>query len=384
MFKNKKIKIIYLINHASFFVSHRIDLLNYAKKNFNAEINLIIGQPGSIKMEKKAIEILKKRKIKFFRTSFVNSNNNLFSDIFGFFEILKLCFIFKPDIIHSASPKANFLAGLVSVFFNPKLIVSSISGMGYLYTSNKLNFIEKVSKLIFQTYLYFFTKKKNAFFILQNKYDYKLFRKKFGKKKSILIQSSGINLKEFKIKNKNEKIVIMPSRILFDKGVLEFVKAAKILKNHYKNWRFKLIGAQDYNNPSAVPKKMLEEWKRKKIIEIDDYISNFNNIYEKASIVCLPSHREGFSKVILEAGAASLPIVASNIPGCKEGIIDKKTGILFKLKNHNDLVLKIKQLIDNKKLREYIGKNAYRHVTSNYDVDMINKKIINLYKKIYE
>ena len=176
----------------------------------------------------------------------------------------------------------------------------------------------------------------------------------------------------------------MPSRILFDKGVLEFVKAAKILKNHYKNWRFKLIGAQDYNNPSAVPKKMLEEWKRKKIIEIEDYISNFKNIYEKASIVCLPSHREGFSKVILEAGAASLPIVASNIPGCKEGIIDKKTGILFKLKNHNDLVLKIKQLIDNKNLREYIGKNAYRHVTSNYDVDMINKKIINLYKKIYE
>ena len=384
MFKNKKIKIIYLINHASFFVSHRIDLLNYAKKNLNAEVHLIIGQPGSIKMEKIAVKILKKKKIKFFRTSFVNSNNRLFNDIFGFFEILKLCIKLKPDIIHSASPKANFLAGLVSIFFNPKLLVSSISGMGYLYTSNKLNLIEKISKLIFQTYLYLFTKKKNVFFILQNKYDYKLFRKKFGKKKCILIQSSGINLKESKIKSKKEKIVIMPSRILFDKGVLEFIKAARILKNHYKNWRFKLIGAQDYNNPSAVPKKMLNKWKNKKIIELDEYIPNFKNIYEKASIVCLPSHREGFSKVILEAGAASLPIIATNIPGCKEGIIDKKTGILFKLKNHKDVVIKIKQLIDNKKLREQIGKNAYRHVTSNYDVNMINKQIINLYKKIYE
>ena len=81
MFKNKKIKIIYLINHASFFVSHRIDLLNYAKKNLNAEVHLIIGQPGSIKMEKIAVKILKKKKIKFFRTSFVNSNNRLFNDI---------------------------------------------------------------------------------------------------------------------------------------------------------------------------------------------------------------------------------------------------------------------------------------------------------------
>ena len=385
MFKNKKLKIIYLINHAAFFASHRIDLFEYTLKKLNAEAYLIIGQPGSIKMEKEATKTLNKKKIKFYRTSFVNSNGSILKDIFGFFEICKLVYNIKPDIIHSASPKANFLAGLVSIFLNPKLLITSISGMGYLYTSRKLSFAEFISKLIFQIYLYILTKKKNVFFILQNKYDYNLFKKKFGKKKTILIQSSGINLKKFKLRiRKKEKIVVMPSRILYDKGVVEFVKAASTLKKIYKDWRFKLIGTKDYNNPSMVPREIMQKWVKDKVIEIDEYTSDVNKLYEEASIVCLPSHREGFSKVILEAGAASLPIIASDIPGCKEGIINKKTGFLFKLKNHKDLILKFKQLIDDKKLRDKIGKNAYKHVTSNYDVDMINKKIIKLYKKVYE
>ena len=192
-------------------------------------------------------------------------------------------------------------------------------------------------------------------------------------------------MKKFKLRiRKKEKIVVMPSRILYDKGVVEFVKAASTLKKIYKDWRFKLIGTKDYNNPSMVPREIMQKWVKDKVIEIDEYTSDVNKLYEKASIVCLPSHREGFSKVILEAGAASLPIIASDIPGCKEGIINKKTGFLFKLKNHKDLILKFKQLIDDKKLRDKIGKNAYKHVTSNYDVDMINKKIIKLYKKVYE
>ena len=118
----------------------------------------------------------------------------------------------------------------------------------------------------------------------------------------------------------------MPSRILYDKGVVEFVKAASTLKKNYKDWRFKLIGTKDYNNPSMVPREIMQKWVKDKVIQIDEYTSDVNKLYEKASIVCLPSHREVFSKVILEAGAASLPIIASDIPGCKEGIINKKTG----------------------------------------------------------
>ena len=95
----------------------------------------------------------------------------------------------------------------MSIFLNPKLLITSISGMGYLYTSRNLIFAEFISKLIFQIYLYILTKKKNVFFILQNKYDYNLFKKKFGKKKTILIQSSGINLKKFKLRiRKKEKL----------------------------------------------------------------------------------------------------------------------------------------------------------------------------------
>ena len=176
----------------------------------------------------------------------------------------------------------------------------------------------------------------------------------------------------------------MPSRILYDKGVVDYLKAAIIIKKKYKNWIFKLIGAEDYNNPSAIPKRKLNEWKNKGLLDWESYTSKMEYIYQSASIVCLPSHREGFSKVILEAGASSLPIVASNIPGCKQGIIDSKTGLLFKVKDHLDLAKKLEKLIKNKKLRNKLGKNANEFVKKNYDINKVNKEIIDLYKRSYE
>ncbi len=176
----------------------------------------------------------------------------------------------------------------------------------------------------------------------------------------------------------------MPSRILYDKGVSEYFRAAKILKKKYKNWTFKLIGAEDYNNPTSVPVSELNNWQRKGYIKWESYKNNIRQIYQNASIVCLPSHREGFSKVILEAGAASLPIVASKIPGCQEGILDGKTGYLFKVKDHKDLSLKLEILIKNKQLRYKFGKNAHNFVKKNFEVSKINKDIIDLYIKCYE
>lgn len=96
----------------------------------------------------------------------------------------------------------------------------------------------------------------------------------------------------------------------------------------------------------------------------------------------MPSHREGFSKVILEAGASSLPVVASNIPGCKEGIVDYETGLLFKVKNHHDLTKKLEILIKNSNLRNTMGKNGIKFIKQNYDINIVNKKIISVYQKI--
>lgn len=378
----KKIKILYIINHASFFVSHRMKLYLLVKKIINAKTFLIIGQAGSQKMEQNALKILKKNKVNYFKSTFTSSKKKILKNMLGLLQILNFSKNYKPDIIHSASPKANFFSGIIFLLLNIKACVCSISGMGYLFTNNNLSISERFLKYIYIKFLFFLKKKNNIFFILQNKFDLKKFENIVGKDKTILIPSSGIDLTKFRFKKKHLKIVVLPSRILYDKGVEEFVNAAIILKKKYNDWSFKIIGTDDYDNPSAIPKSKILEWVNKGFIIWEEYKSNPKFIYQEASIVCLPSHREGFSKVILEAGAASLPIVASNIPGCKEGIINGKTGLLFKLKNSTDLSKKIEILIKNRNLRKKMGIKANDFIKKNYEINKINKKIISVYKEI--
>lgn len=375
-------KIVYLINHAAFFASHRIDLYLEAKKKLNAKCDLIIGQGGSKRMEKSALEILKKKKIKYHLTSMSSSRNSFFNDILGFYQIFKLCKKFKPDIIHSASPKFNLIGSIISYFLSVRLYICSISGMGYLYTNKKLSFFEKILKKINLLFFFFLKINKNKIIITQNKFDHKYFVKLFSKKNCKLIPSSGINLKDYKFKTLKKNKVVLPARLLIDKGIEEFIHAANYLKKKFPSWSFELVGAGDYNNPSKINLENYNFFLKNKVIKFKNYVNNPKKIYKEASIVCLPSHREGFSKVILETGLLKLPIVASDIPGCKQGIKNYKTGILFKCKNINDLSKKLEFLIQNKRKRNEIGKNAYTFISKNFSSQIINSKIINIYKKI--
>ena len=342
-------KILFLINHAAFFSSHRIDLYISAKKFLKAKCLLVIGQGASKIMEKKAISILKKKKINYKVTKLTSSKNKIVSDIYGLIQSFQICNKFKPDILHSATPKFNFIGVILALALNIRTYVCSVSGMGYLYTNKKISFFEKILKYVNILFFILLKIKSNKKIILQNLSDYKFFSKIYSKNCCFLVPSSGIKIENYKFKINKKKIVVLPSRLLKDKGVIEFVRSAKNLKQKYPRWSFKLIGARDYDNPSLIDTKIFEEEINNGDIEIQDYNNSLSQVYKDASIVCLPSHREGFSKVILEAGILKLPIVASNIPGNKQGIINNKTGILFKSKNIKDLTNKLEYLIKNKK-----------------------------------
>lgn len=376
-------KIIYLINHSAFFVSHRLDLYLQTKKKLNADCQLIVGEGASKVMEENAMKILKKKKISYFKTYLTSSKKNFFKDVLGIYQVYKFCKKFKPDIIHSATPKFNFVGAILSIFLNIKLYVCSISGMGYLYTSKNLSFFDVILKKINYLFFFFLNLNKKKIIITQNVSDYNFFVKKFSKKFCELIPSSGINIKNYNFSIKKKNKVILPARLLKDKGVEEFIIAASILKKKFPKWSFELIGASDYDNPSNINLLKFKKLIANKDVVLKQYQNLPKKIYNEASIVCLPSHREGFSKVILEAGILKIPIVASDIPGCKQGIINNKTGMLFKCKNINDLVKKLEYLIINKKKRHCIGENAHRFIKKNFLTEIINKKIINIYKSIY-
>ena len=380
MKKNGK-KIAYVINHPAFFCSHIMPHALHAKKN-NFVVKLFCGNTPSSSMQKEALYLLKKKKINVSFFKFDSSSLNIVNSFFAFAKMFKTIKKYNPDIIHVATAKGQLFGGLIARILKTKSLVIFISGMGYLF-SNKLNFLEKIFKFFFiliQKYIFLHPNKK---IIVENRDDYFFFINKFkiSKKNLIIFNGSGVNLSIFKkINAKQNKTVLFIGRVLIEKGIYEFLEMSEVLKKKYQDWKFVVAGAIDYKKPSMLS---IDEINSKYLnVEFLGHQTNMLEILKKTAIVCLPSYREGFPKALCEASASGLPIVTTNVVGCKDAIIPNHTGLLCKAKNVNSLAEKIEILIKNPKLRAKYGLNGYMHARLHFDINFISKQLLNIYYKL--
>ncbi len=193
---------------------------------------------------------------------------------------------------------------------------------------------------------------------------------------------SGIYLEKYKkIKKKKSKNIIMVSRILKNKGIIEFCKAAELLKKKYPEWKFILIGTKDYLSPDTIDDQIINYYVKNKIIKLLGYKKNIINILSSSEIFCLPSYREGMPKATLEALAAGVPVVTSDAVGCRESIINNYNGYICKTGSYLSLANKIEKLILDPKKRKIFSKNAINFARRNFSIKDITNKIYNIYEK---
>lgn len=379
-----KKKIVFLSNHAAFFYSHRINLF-FEAKNRGFDFHLIFGSGSSKIMEKIAIKKIKKFKIQHSFHDF-NANYNIIKNFVALIKIFIFIKKYKPDVLHSASPIANFFSTIIALFCHKVKLILSVSGMGYLYAA-KLNIIDNLKKKIFEFFFFnFLLKIKNKIIIVQNNDDYIYFNKilKLNSNNIFLIKGgSGVDLRYFK-KNKiikNNKNVLMLSRVIKSKGVCEYLEAAKILKKKYPDWNFNLAGSLDYLTPDKIDLSYFNSFLKKKIINYLGFVEDPLQLYRNAEIFCLPSYREGMPKTTLEASAVGLPIVTTDTSGCKESIVMNKNGLLCKKNNFKDLSNKIEILIKDKKLRTRMQIFSRKYASKYYTVNKVTNTIFSLYEK---
>jgi glycosyltransferase involved in cell wall biosynthesis len=374
-------KIAYIINHLSFFYSHILPHAIVAKKN-GFKIKVFCGNSVSINSDKFARQQLVKKKIDFINCNFDSASLNPLKDIFAFFKILMELRNYQPDIVHITTPKAQILGGVCSRILKIKAIVIFISGMGYLF-SNDLNFLEKIYKKFFYFIQSFIFKHMKLKIIVENKYDYRYFANYFSLKKNqiSIIKGSGVDLTEFKKVNiKQNKIILLPARVVKEKGIIEFIKASKLLQRY--QYDFVVAGALDYEKSSGFKKKDLDELNIDKTVKFIGYQKNIYSILKKTVIVCLPSYREGLPKCLCEAAACGIPIVATNTVGCTEVVKSKLNGELCKVKDYLSLSKKLEKLILRPKLRIKYGNNSINFAKKNFDIKLIGMKIIEIYNKL--
>ena len=377
--KNKKIA--YIINHLSFFYSHIMAHALLARKS-GFEIKVFCGEAISLDSEKFAIKQIKLNKINYVNCNFNSVSLNPLKDIIGAFKLFTNIRNYSPDIVHITTPKAQILGGIITRLLRIDAMIIFISGMGYLF-SNNLNLLEKIYKKVFFKIQSIIFKHKKLKIIVENKHDYKYFINSFVLRKNTisLIKGSGVNLKKFKkINTTKNKIILLPARVVKEKGVVEFIKAARLL-NKYK-YNFVIAGPLDYQKSSGFSNFELAKLNFDNSVKFIGYHKNIYDILKKTAIVCLPSYREGLPKSLCEAAACGIPIVTTDTVGCSEVVIPGFNGELCKIRNHISLAKKLEKIILNHKLRKAYAKNSNNYAKKNFDINIIGDQIVKIYNEL--
>ena len=202
---------------------------------------------------------------------------------------------------------------------------------------------------------------------------------------SILIRGAGVEIDKELIKNKKKNdipTVALVARMLEDKGIYEFVEAAKILKNKKIKVRFLLIGDVDKKNPTSLKQSTLKSWNDQQIIEWLGWVKDVKKILLGVDILCLPSYREGLPKSLLEGASLALPLITTNTVGCREVVKDGVNGYLVPIKDSLGLSLAIEKLIKDKDLRLKMGDESLKIAISQFSSEIINSQTIKIYNEL--
>ena len=368
--------ILFIVTEDWYFVSHRLHIaIKAIEKGYKVTILTKVSTHRSL-IESFGIKVI--------HWSINRSGFNFFLEIKTIYATLAVIREVNPDVIHAVALKPIVYSSIVRSLTRTKLSVFAFGGLGFIFSSSSYlarlfrNILIIIFKLLF--------KNSKIRLILQNQDDIDFFinNKIIKHEKIILIRGAGVDMKEFK-PNKlvNElPVVILPARMLWDKGISEFVDCAKKFHENGIAARFCLVGSPDYHNPESISVNQLEEWVESGCVEWWGQQSNMPKVYSKATIVCLPSYREGFPKSLLEAASSGLPIVAFDVPGCREIVSDGVNGLLIPFKNVDVMYLALLKLVENKALSKRMGKKGREIVEMNFSQDIIASQTIEAWNSL--
>ncbi|MCO5229944.1 MAG: glycosyltransferase family 4 protein [Chitinophagales bacterium] len=301
-------------------------------------------------------------------------------DLLLIFELAKIYRQSKLDIVLQYTIKPN-IYGSIAGFLTRIKTISTVTGLGYVFLNNGLS--SSIAKILYKIAFKF-----SHLVYFQNADDKALFEQSglVSIRKSRLVNGSGIdtdfyhpNYCDSIPKNSGVTTFLMIARLLKDKGVYEYITAAKNIAIKYSDTRFILLGDTDIGNPAAVPEKDIELWKEENIIEILGFKKNTRYYICQADAVVLPSYREGIPRVILEAFAMGKPCITTDAPGCRHTVDHTINGLICKVADAKDLENKIEEFIlMNVEEKRKMGENARYKALNTYSIDFIAKEYLTL------
>ncbi|MCC6258384.1 MAG: glycosyltransferase family 4 protein [Chitinophagaceae bacterium] len=280
----------------------------------------------------------------------------------------------RPNIVLHYTVKPN-VYGTIAATMLKIPVVNNVCGLGTVFLKKNL-----VSAIAIQLYKWTFRFPKKVFF--QNSDDLKLFvEKKLVDPEAVdLIPGSGVDLEKFQpmaFQRNDSFTFLLISRLITDKGVLEYIEAVKKLKSSGMNARFQLLGAKDPEHKRGIKEKVIDQWITDNTVEYLGTTDDVRQFIEKADCIVLPSYREGAPRSLLEAASSAKPMIATDVPGCHHVVVDKVNGLLCKIKNADDLAEKMVTMAsyDNEVLEKF-GINGRTKMVEEYNENLVINKYL--------
>lgn len=293
----------------------------------------------------------------------------------------------RPDLVHGFTIKCAVYGSLAARLARVPARVNAVAGMGYVFTSDdaKARLLRPVVRALLRLAL----GGPGARLVLQNPDDVALFAAAglVDASQVRLIRGSGVDCSRFAAREVAPDAgkalrVLLPARLLWDKGIAEFIAAARSLKREGRAIDFLMAGDPDPGNPAAVPEAEIRAWVDERLVQWLGHVDDMPGLFSSVDMVVLPSYREGLPKGLIEAAACALPLVTTDVPGCREVVTDGIDGLLVPARDARALADAIARLQDDPVLARRLGDAARAKALAQFDERIVVERTMGVYDEL--
>lgn len=367
-------KLLFLVTEDWYFCSHRLHLARAAQAaGFQVVVATRVTDHGAL---------IEAEGFKLVHLGLSRRRMNPIGELAFLWELARVYRDERPDIVHHVAVKPVLYGSLVARLVHVPGTVNALAGLGYIFSSSRAR-ARVLRPLVVQAYRLALNGEAKRV-IIQNDDDAALLRSLgiLGNSSQVtLIRGSGVESDAYPATPEPQgvPVVVLPARMLWDKGVGEFVEAARLLKARGVQGRFVLVGDADPENPAAIPQRELRRWQGEGAVEWWGFRSDMANVFAGANVVCLPSYREGLPKALLEAASCARAVVTTDVPGCREVVRHEDNGLLVPARDARALANALERLLTAPALRARMGARGRERVVDEFSAARVIDETLRVY-----
>lgn len=366
--------LVFLVTEDWYFISHRLPL---AKAAVEAGFRVVVATRVRAHGEQ-----LREAGCEVVPLEWSRGAGNPFLELVILARVVQLYRLLRPAVVHHVALKPVILGSIAAMLARVPCVVNAIAGLGYLFINADGR--ARVLRPIVCGVLRILLNRRGTWVILQNPDDQEVLSRlaALDRDRTVLIRGAGVDVNAHAARPlpDGRPIVVLPARLLWDKGVGEFVDAARTLRSEKVDARFVLAGGLDPANPRAIDRSTVDHWVEDGAVEWWGHCEPMRAVYLQASVICLPSYREGLPKALLEAAATGRPLVTTDVPGCREVVRNGDNGLLVPPHQSGALASALRTLLGDPALRTAMGLRSRARAEAEFDVERVIAETLELYR----